>query len=229
MGSKKTNRRELDKIHFSIGAKLITIISFIVVFSLGSITALVSWLVYNDLRITAEEDNFETNRRSAMEAEAVLTNVRSNSRILIQTITSLSAKGNDMHESVDFFFAENPQIAAVYYASGGEDQLLINSRFFSFYSIDEEKAASFIDSQRASLARSVRGETLLQNASPHFKRSLTAMFFPWQTGGAGAVLFSSDNINNNFNFGVNKSFMLNSDGDILAHADYEFVREGMNI
>ena len=229
MGVKKPKRRELDKIRFSIGAKLITIISFIVVISLGSITVLVSWLVQTDLRITAEEHNFETNRRSAMEAEAALSNMRSNARVLIQTITTLDQQEDVVRRSTDFFFNENPQIACVFYVCGGEEQLLVNGHFFSSREIDEGLASSFFNSQRLSLARAVRGETLLQNASPYFKRPLVAMFFPWQRDGVGSVLFSSDNINNNFGFGVNQSYMLNSDGDILSHADYNFVRDGMNI
>jgi len=229
MGSKKPQPRELDKIRFSIGAKLITIISIIVVISLGSITALVSWLVQTDLRITAEENNFETNRRSAMEAEDALKNIRSSSRVLIQNLTTMGAPQNIIRESIDFFFDENPQIAAIFYTAGGDEQLLVNAQFFSSRDIEENLAASFFGSRRASFARAVRGETLLQNATPHFKRSLLAMYFPWQTGGVGGVLFSSDNINNNFGFGINQTYMLNTDGDILAHADFSFVRNETNI
>jgi len=65
----KENRHKTDKIRFSIGAKLVTIVTLIVLVSLGSITALESWLMRQDLRISAEDSNFEANRRSAAEAE----------------------------------------------------------------------------------------------------------------------------------------------------------------
>jgi hypothetical protein len=46
----KVNRRKTDNIAlFSIGVKLVTIVTLIVLVSLGSITALVSWLVRQDL------------------------------------------------------------------------------------------------------------------------------------------------------------------------------------
>ena len=68
MGNAK--QQKTDKIaFFSIGAKLVIIITIIVLMGLGSITALVSWLVREDLRIAAEDNNFEINRRSAAEAE----------------------------------------------------------------------------------------------------------------------------------------------------------------
>jgi len=48
---RKERRNQQDKVRFSIGTKLITIISIIVIVSLGSITALVSWMVREDLKI----------------------------------------------------------------------------------------------------------------------------------------------------------------------------------
>ena len=90
----------MDKIRFSIGAKLITIISIIILVSLGAITALVSWLVHGDLRIAAEENNFETNRRSALEAETILAHVRSDSRMLMQTMTTLGEEAAQQTEAL---------------------------------------------------------------------------------------------------------------------------------
>ena len=228
---KKNKQSESDKIRFSIGTKLIIIISFMVIISLGSITALVSWLVHTDLQISAEESNFEMNRRSAMEAEITLTNVRSNSRILIQTITSMGLSGGGViQESIDFFFAENPGIAAVFFTvPGGDETLLINRQFFTSRDIDPALADSFFDSQRAALGRAVRGETLLRNAAPHFTQSILGLFYPWQNGGVGAALFSSETLNNNFGYGINQSYMLNTDGEILVHADFSLIRSGTNV
>lgn len=229
MGSKH-KRREIDKIRFSIGAKLITIISIIVIFSLGSITVMVSLLVQADLRISAEEHNFEMNRRSAMEAEMMLTNVHSNARILIQTVTSMGSQANAVKTAIDFFFAENPHVAAVYYVVPGRtEQLFVNERFFLSREMYLGLAASFFQNHRDTLAGAVRGETLLLNSTTHFARSMLALLFPWQDSGVGGVLFSSDSLNENFGFGVNQSYMLNSEGGILYHPDFALVRAGTNI
>jgi len=227
---KKYNRRATDNIRFSIGAKLIIIISFIVVISLGSITALVSWLVQQDIHVQAEENNFELNRRSAMEAETALINTRSGSRILIQTITAMGRQTAVIEETTNFFFTENPQVAAVFFINPGDnEQLLINRRFFSSREMNEDDAGSFFRSQRAAMGRAVRGETVIQNAAPHFARSVLALFFPLRNGGVGGVLFSSESLNNNLGFGINQSYMINSEGDVLAHADFSLVRAGTNI
>jgi len=218
-----------DKPSFSIGAKLIIIISFIVIISLGSITALVSWLVQQDLRVSAEESNFEMNRRSAMEAESTLINMRTDSRVLIQNLASLSSQDAVMR-STDFFFAENTQVAAVFFfLPGSEEQIFIGDQFFLSRELDEKLAASFFNEEIEALGRAARGETVLVNAAPHFSRALLALFYPYQSDGIGGVLFSSEDLNHNFGFGINKSYMLNNDGDILSHADFALIRDGTNI
>jgi len=228
--SAKNKQRTGEKIRFSIGAKLIIIISFIVIISLGSITALASWLVQQDLRVSAEDNNFEMNRLSAIEADTTLTNVRSAARILLQTIAVMERQPDLILYTTDFFFAENPQIASVFFVIPGKDeQLLNNNQFFSSREISGELAVSFFNGQREMLGRAMRGETILQNAVPHFARSILALYFPWQGGGAGCVLFSSDNMNHNFGYGTNQSYMISSSADILVHPDFSLVRTGTNI
>jgi len=227
--SSKYKRRALNKVRFSIGAKLITIISLILVISLGSITALVAWLGHTDLRNTAEKNNFEINRRSAIEAETLLANTQSNSRVLIQNISIFGSQASALKESIDFFFIENRQIAAVFFViPGRQEQLLVNKRFFTSRQIDEEKVSPFFDGNKAALGRAVRGETVLLNAAPHFSKAVLGLFFPWQGGGVAAVLFSCEDLNKNFGY-ANNSYMLNADGDILSYADFAVVKEKTNI
>jgi len=223
-------RRALDKIKFPISAKLIIIISLIVIVSLGSITVLVSWLIRDDLQISAETNNFETNRRSAIEAETLLENTRTNSRMLIQSISALGSQASAVKDMTDFFWKENPQIAAIFFiVSGKQERLLINRQFFASRQIDETLVSSFFDMQRSSLGRAVRGETVLNNATPYFSRATLGLFFPWQIGGVGAVLFSCEDLNDSYGYGVNKSYMINTDGDILSHTDFDIVKKITNV
>jgi len=222
-----------DKVRFSIGAKLITIISVILIISLGSFTVLVSWLVQADLRVSAEENNFEINRRSTLEVDIMLENTRSSSRTLIQTITALGptqAMAGIIRQTTDFFFAENPQIISIYFdVPGRSGQVLNNRRFFQSVDMDESLAASFFAGQKEPLESAGNGETLLRNAAPHFSRPFLALFFPCQGGGAGGALFSADSINDNFKSGINKSWMENNNGDILIASDLNLVKEETNI
>jgi adenylate cyclase len=230
-GQGSPRQRTTEKIRFSIGAKLITIISIIVLVSLGSITVLVSWLIRDDLKTSAEEDNFEVNRRSAIEAESTLANMRSNSLLFIRAITSLKAESPDAKEAVESFFGENPQNAALVFTTAGQSNPpLVNKDFFLTQEIDASLTDSFLEKQLEVLKWAAAGETLLLNAAPHFKinTSFLAMFFPRQNGGVG-VLFSPENLDESFGSGLNQSFLINSSGDILVHTDLEKVRNAANV
>ncbi|MDR0442904.1 MAG: HAMP domain-containing protein [Treponema sp.] len=224
----KVKRRASDNIKFSIGAKLVSIITIIVLVSLGSIIALVSWLVREDLRIAAEENNFEANRRSATEAESSFANVRSQSRALIRTIAEAGHQSSLAKGAADFFFAENPSVAALFFTAAGVDELLLNERFFEARGIDASLADSYRDNNRTAHRRAALGETIVLNAAPHFTVHLLAMFFPSHNGG-GAVLFSPEGLSDTFGHGTNQSWLINKDGDILISADFDLVRDGVNV
>jgi len=225
---RQVNDTGLMKVRFSIGAKLITIITFIVLISLGSIIALASWLVRGDLRIMAEENNFETNRRTAMTAEAALENIYSNSLILIRTITSLGTGSALSRETLEFFFERNPGVASVFFTSGDNTEMLYNNNFFETRNIDVSLVELYRDVEETALRRAAAGETVLLNAAFHFQAPLLALFFPWQYGGGG-VLFYPDALNDSFGYGVNQSYMINDAGDILLHADFDMVRFSVNV
>ena len=111
MSRKEKAENQPYAVRFSIGTKLITIISIIVIVSLGSITALVSWLVREDLRIAAEENNLEVNRRAAKEVEDELANMRAVSGQLLYTINALGIQDDAALQTVaDYFFVQIIQL-----------------------------------------------------------------------------------------------------------------------
>ena len=225
--SKKVKkRRKIDKNSiFSIGAKLVIIVSLIVLLSLGSITALVSWLVRQDLQISAEDNNFQANRLSSAEAEDTLLKMRSDAMILIQMITSAGSGSRLARETSAFFFEQNPKIAALYFLN---KELLLNNQFFVTREIETSLADSFLESNSVNLQRAALGEVLVINAAPHFSVGLLAMFYPGRTG-AEMVLFTPENLSTSFSSGINQSYMINYSGDILVHSDFDIVRSGTNI
>ena len=230
------DRRNSVRVRFSIGAKLIIIISIIVLISLGSITALVSWLVREDLTISAEENNFEVNRRAAAETEQTLEKMRLLSLSFSRT-AALARRIDTIKEEADYFFTQNPQIAALFYITASSsmwtNRVFTNGRFFLSQGIDTKLADSYMADSKKMQENSAMGQTILVNASPIFNKTqsstyLAAMFFPIQEG-SGCVLFSSENLNESFGMGVNSSFLINADGDIIADADIERVKTQVNI
>jgi len=227
----QSNDSGLMKIRYSIGAKLITIITFIVLISLGSIIALVSWLIRDDLRILAEANNFETNRQMALAADSTFEYIHSNSLTLIRTITFSGIDSPLAQDSINFFYERNPQTASVFFSTlsqAGDPDIILNSDFFENYDIDPSLAESYCSAQNTALKRAAAGETVLVNAARSFGAPLVALFFPWQYGGAG-VLFAPTELNDTFGHGVNQSYLINDSGDILIHNNFEMIRDAVNV
>jgi len=126
-----TEQQVQDKVRFPIRAKLITIISIIVIFALGTSTALVSYIVSDTLKSSAENNNLEANRRAAEEAENALTNIRTVSGQFLYTINALEAQSASVQEAADFFFNQNPRAIAFTYKLKGTQKVLVNRDYFS--------------------------------------------------------------------------------------------------
>jgi len=221
--SAKDRQRNSEKVRFSIRAKLILIVSFIITASFIFITVFISGQIRTDARIKAEAANLEINRLTARDVDFRLMNIKSNVNAFIQASSVLS------QESVDLFFDENPDIIAVFFnASGNGERLLFNRRFFSLLNIDENAVLSYFDDRRFELNQADKGEVSLLNAAPRFSGQTLALFFPWQNGSAGA-LFSSEKINSYLSYGINQSYLININGVILAHSNYYLVKDGISI
>jgi adenylate cyclase len=226
----RKRRRRSDKVSwFSIGVKLVTIITFIVLLSLGAVTAFVNWLVRNDLQVTAEGTNSERNRQAAREADYTFAHIRSNFLVLLQTTNTAGIRGDFTKQASEVFFEQNREIAALFFTVPDRPvQVLVNIRFFLSQEVNEALAESWFENNKGAIERAALGETVLLNATPYFTTPLLTMFFPWQEG-TGGILFSPENLNDSFGFGTNQSYLINGEGDILIHADSELVRGGVNM
>ncbi|MCL2762925.1 MAG: HAMP domain-containing protein [Treponema sp.] len=226
----KSNRQKTKKTsRFSIRAKLLTIIAIIVILSVAVSTGVVLWLVNQDLNATAEVNNEEANRRSAMEAQYTIENVSANSRMLLQIIDSAGAGNALSRQAIESFFEQNKQVAALVTAIPGQpNQELTNNQFFLEREIRVTPLKHYLEAHRKTLERAAAGETMLLNATPEFIIPMLALFFPWQ-GKARMVLFSSEKLTESLSSRINQSFMINRAGDILIHPDPDIVKAGTNV
>jgi adenylate cyclase len=206
-----------------IGAKLVLIISVLLLVSLGAITLLVSVMVSSDVRITAEDNNFTINLRSASEAETALAALQSETLLLLDT---LDVMGGPAQTAAALFFRRNPDVAAIVPAAGGGGAPLVNEAFFASAGLDFGEIAAFIRSEDAGAGSS--GEVYLRNAGPAFGVPLLALFFP-RGDGPRLVLFSPETLAGTFGAGANLSFLVNDRGDLLIHPDDGLVTAGTNM
>jgi adenylate cyclase len=226
------------RVRFPIGAKLVLIISILVLVSLGTVTFLVSAISTQDVQRTAEDNNFTVNRRAGSQAENSFKSVQAAVSLYLEMLSRNRGLRDRDPELDSYFFDRNRNIAAVAVSGGNADWTLIsNGQFFLSHETDAGKAESYITSNIA-LPIPADGKIRFFNASPDFALPLITMVFTRRQGFGAlqaasgvetiAVLFSPDELSESFGTGANSSYMINESGDVLLHADSDLVLGGAN-
>ena len=212
MKQKKIKKR----IMFPIGAKLIIIISILLLVSLGAVIMMVSMLSTQEVQKTAETNNFTVNQRAASQAAGSFKS--------IQTAVLLYL---DMREKFPSELILNDNIAAIGVKSDTKIDYILNQQFFNSKNIETGEVEKYL----AADFPSIENQLSFYNASPIFQFSLINAAFIRQ-GLEGnetvKVLFVPDDLSESFGAGTNTSFLINSSGDLLLHADNNLVLEGAN-
>ena len=222
------------RVKFPIGAKLVIIISILLLLSLGAVIALVSFLSTADVRRTAEYNNLTINRQSGSQTLSSFQSVQAAVLLYLSLIDRFYTGGSGEHNAgMDReFFSYNRSIAAIEIVSHDGISIFMPSEIFMFSNnINASLIRNYFDSVlRANTA--VTGRTRFYNASPFFRLSLiSAVFIRQGIFGQETVklLFMPDNLSESFGTGTNTSFLINSAGDLLLHPENDLVLGGTNL
>ena len=224
------------RVVFPIGAKLVIIISVLVLASLGTVISLVSFLSTGDVRRTAEYNNFTINVRAGSQAEGSFKSVQAAVLLYLEMLDRLSSGSNRGREMDYNFFSHNKNIAAIqteHFSSGGGTGItgfIPNEEFLLSKNISEDAVKSYFNSGLPQTQVNPDKMTLF-NASPVFSLSLIAVVFVRQneTGYETVkTLFTPDDLSETFGIGTNTSFIIAGSGDVLLHPDNDLVLEGAN-
>ena len=216
-------------VKYPIGAKLVIIITILLLLSLGAITVLVSVMVSSDVRITAEDNNLTVNARSAAEAETTFATIQTAAMTLADTLSAVGSASEPGREAAKLFFERNADIAFIGVFAGGDNSLfLVNEKYFFSNESDPALVLDFIGSINVALKKSQKGEEIALNVAPVFGLPLLALLFPFQNETLVSI-FSSEHLTDSFGTGTNVSFMVSGSGDLLVHADSSLVGSGANL
>lgn len=227
-----------SKILFPIGVKLILIISVIVIVSLGSITALVSFFTRENDKLKAESNNFTINTRSAGIAQNFLTQTQSDVFLLIDLLSTIGRnkieKTNEQlsNQSSAHFFERNQQIGAIIQISKDNEEReinLINQRFLQKNEIKLEDIENFLTSERTSIENAFLGEDSVLNTTVYFNVASFGLIYSYNKK-AIIVITSVDSISDTFCVGNSStSYIINANNDILIHPNNDLVSLGVNV
>jgi adenylate cyclase len=221
--------REKDgrpRVLFPIGAKLVIIISVLLLISLGAVTLMVSMLSSQDVQLKAEVNNYAINRRAGSQAEGSFKSIYAAVIFYLEMMERVFDSGRDP-EMERNFFAQNKNIAAI--GTGGNFTLdyTFNEQFFLSSKISADAVKNYFELGVSGVPGSMR----LYNASPFFRLSLIAAAFVRQGKNGDEtvrVLFSPEELSESFGTGTNTSFAVTNSGDVLLHPDEDLVLGGAN-
>ena len=224
-------------VRFPIGAKLVIIISVLVILSLGMITALVTWLVTGDVQITAEENNRTVNTQAATSAEKDLSSIRANALLLLDILNTVSSTSSLTKHMANFYFERNPSIAAVLVTnprrSEGLERKLVNTTFFVSNELESSDIDTFMQQHKEEITQAEQGVIRILNASPVFNLPVLVLLYPYRETGLDQgllVFFSVEKLSESFGAGtLQTTYLVNDTGDVLIHPDFEMVKHGANI
>ncbi|MCL2380873.1 MAG: HAMP domain-containing protein [Treponema sp.] len=212
---------------FPIGAKLVIIITSLLLASLGAVISIVSALSTQDAQRAAEENNFTINIRAGSQAESSFNGVREAALFYLSLLERLPVLEHDP-EMERFFFDNNQNIAAIGVFGGAPPSFIHNTQFLDENGI----SAAAVEAYMASAYHSATpGATRLFNASPVFHTSMIAAVFAYQSAAGSQTvkaLFSPHELFESFSTGANTSFLINNYGDLLLHPDVFLVLGGAN-
>ncbi|GMO26300.1 MAG: adenylate/guanylate cyclase domain-containing protein [Termitinemataceae bacterium] len=250
------NKRGLARVKgialsFPIRFKLILIITFLLLVSLGLISFIAAFFVHRDVRRTAWENNFSINEMSASAAEVQMNGIISKVSVFLEDLDATGFLQNEeavpeeapavqtaelQNGSIEsFFFKENPEIAAIFTRflplENETGKTFYNHKFLISNDIRSSMIDAFMTVQNRAVERAA-DTTALLNAAPALGGvPVLALLFHWQgsrSEAVGVVFFSSESITAAFGTGTNSTVFVNSYGDVLVCSQAELINEGAN-
>lgn len=225
---------------FIIRNKLITIITGIIVAALGTLIFLASYFYRNDSEIRINEYSLRT---TELVGKMIETEFRSMSFLSLNTATSIAQASHSTAEKalfVDLFFKNNSQFVFLGIAKRSANSLeilnsIVNSKFIEESQIPNEKFVEIILRNKDNFSDSFEGVPVLKNLSVGLNVPLLGLSLPFGDIAQGRivlVLYKPDMLQEAFKgdeTGLIKTFMVDRNGEVLAHQDSKLVLAAENV
>jgi adenylate cyclase len=240
--TKSKTRKPLlsGRFKFTIGFKMITIISLIIASALFGITFLATYFFKEDYELRIKENSHEV-------AHAIALKVRSDFNAIVGQADYLASiledKQSGDHEKAtlkEHTFGEDNSIVFVALVSRSGDVFSTdihasNRKFLEQNSLSEGDFFNAIKNEKSSLMNVFNGDTIVNNASLFFKIPIISIGIPYRYSApskASTILVvyvpMTPFLESVRSTGITKSMIVNGFGDVLAHHDSSLVRAKTN-
>ncbi len=243
---KTTGKKQVKKpllrgrFKFTIGFKMITIISLIIASALFGISYLATYFFRQDYELRIKENSHEIARTIAL-------NVRSDFTAIIRQADYLASvleeRGSGDHEKAtlkEHTFGDDNRIVFVALVTRNGDVFSTDihashRKFLEQNKLTENDFFNAIKNDKSSLVNVFNGDTIVNNASLNFKIPVISIGVPYrysEPSKASAILVvyvpMTPFLESVKSTGITKSMIVNGFGDVLAHHDSSLVRAKTN-
>lgn len=225
------NKKQRVKVPISL--KLVTIFSILVIVVLGVTTYMVSTLVRTDEQQKAEDNNLTINGRTAETIQTMLLNKQTNAAGYLNSLQMLVPDSTFDAKAAAIFEDYCERNVDTIFIYSNQFGVKCNPEYEKLHgeTLDQiDEYLKIINNVQPSV---LKGNSEVLNASPAFKTPVLCIFFPYVTtegNTLAAVAFQTTQLSDLMSTGSsNTSFLINKNGDVLVHSDYDLMLSGANL
>ncbi len=221
----------------NIQAKLISIISLIIIIAMTTMIVLATYFFRTDNEVRIQENNLKIAEVISLKVNSDFTTIAEKLNLMGTTMMQQFRSGAQKALFTDLFFTNDKDFVYVGIANrapGGTGlvfrQAVRNRDFFNVNQISPAEMNEINRVNSTVFLKSFSNQPVVQNVSNSFNVPVIGISIPFQKGGDGSVqsivfgYIKLDKFLQAFKTaGIFKAYMVNSQGDIIAHPDTNIV------
>ena len=217
------------EIRFSIGFKMISIISLIIVMTLSGMIFLATYFFLQDSRVRIEENNLKVSEVISMKVEEDL-NSFSNAASLL--MLGANQEGEGKEDFVRYFFRNQENV--LFTGIPEAEVNFYNKDIMLEYNIDEKFIDNIIDENSSEINQAMQGITSVINVSPYFGVPMMCLSIPYRQGRSVLPMVMIIDLRTSFmelidTRGITLTYIVNEKGELIAHPEEDMVIDGSNL
>ncbi|PKL37614.1 MAG: hypothetical protein CVV44_14815 [Spirochaetae bacterium HGW-Spirochaetae-1] len=233
---KKSERR----FKTSIGLKLISIISLIILASLTSMSIITTKLFRTDNEIRIKESNHKISEITALNIRTDFTSIIEKSMIITRSMIDEGVTQDGNQFLVQRFFSNDQDTLFIGLAGMKNGTLELNRSLYNTAltdknGISQNSISTALMGEQEQFLKSFNLQEIVHNVSPHFSIPVIAISVPYikkSESSAESILIimvHGDRFNRAVsNPGITKSFIVNGSGELIAHYNASLVSAGVS-
>lgn len=236
--------QDADKVKFSIGFKLIIIISLLIVVSLLSMINIANYWFRDTIEKQSQVSSLELVVKTSLKIDSDVNAILEKGGLVASALLGEIGSKKEKDSFKDLFFSKGGDLifAGVVVRQGGDDlkikEKVYNEQYFAENGIDLEAVERALAADAQNFSKSFSYQNEARNATPFFGQPVIALSVPYSKKSQSAadsilvVFVKADKfmtLVSSSSGSLNKVFIVNGAGEVLAHHDASLAKVKTNL